>query len=179
MREWPLPRQQVSPVAVAPGREITPEMVRTRAIVPYDSQVQQTVRRLDQVAEVGSAIGRAGQGMVEAGKVAFAPVAAAAGPIIGTTIGHALGTATGFPAHGLIVGGALGSFQREEMFSYTKETAQMAGQFSLAMAQLKMRFLLELTNLGLEQGNKQARACLLYTSPSPRDATLSRMPSSA
>ena len=25
----------------------------------------------------------------------------------------------------------------------------------------------------------QARACLLYTSPSPRDATLSRMPSSA
>ena len=26
---------------------------------------------------------------------------------------------------------------------------------------------------------KQVRACLLYTSPSPRDATLSRMPSSA
>ena len=28
-------------------------------------------------------------------------------------------------------------------------------------------------------GNFQRRACLLYTSPSPRDATLSRMPSSA
>ena len=27
--------------------------------------------------------------------------------------------------------------------------------------------------------NKQYTTCLLYTSPSPRDATLSRMPSSA
>ena len=31
-----------------------------------------------------------------------------------------------------------------------------------------------------EQGNEDAsNGCLLYTSPSPRDATLSRMPSSA
>ena len=30
---------------------------------------------------------------------------------------------------------------------------------------------------GLETGNR--KTCLLYTSPSPRDATLSRMPSSA
>ena len=29
------------------------------------------------------------------------------------------------------------------------------------------------------RGNKYYNACLLYTSPSPRDATLSRMPSSA
>ena len=28
-------------------------------------------------------------------------------------------------------------------------------------------------------GNRMSTACLLYTSPSPRDATLSRMPSSA
>ena len=28
-------------------------------------------------------------------------------------------------------------------------------------------------------GNGQSNPCLLYTSPSPRDATLSRMPSSA
>ena len=28
-------------------------------------------------------------------------------------------------------------------------------------------------------GNTAAESCLLYTSPSPRDATLSRMPSSA
>ena len=31
----------------------------------------------------------------------------------------------------------------------------------------------------LQQVTDQARICLLYTSPSPRDATLSRMPSSA
>ena len=29
------------------------------------------------------------------------------------------------------------------------------------------------------EGNVLIQACLLYTSPSPRDATLSRMPSSA
>ena len=29
------------------------------------------------------------------------------------------------------------------------------------------------------EGSHHARICLLYTSPSPRDATLSRMPSSA
>ena len=29
------------------------------------------------------------------------------------------------------------------------------------------------------QGTRQLKTCLLYTSPSPRDATLSRMPSSA
>ena len=31
----------------------------------------------------------------------------------------------------------------------------------------------------IETNNKWENACLLYTSPSPRDATLSRMPSSA
>ena len=31
----------------------------------------------------------------------------------------------------------------------------------------------------LEGKNKQRKGCLLYTSPSPRDATLSRMPSCA
>ena len=33
--------------------------------------------------------------------------------------------------------------------------------------------------LGKEYGNSKYLYCLLYTSPSPRDATLSRMPSSA
>ena len=32
---------------------------------------------------------------------------------------------------------------------------------------------------GSSRGIRDAKACLLYTSPSPRDATLSRMPSSA
>ena len=35
----------------------------------------------------------------------------------------------------------------------------------------------EVYNLGII--HKEAAVCLLYTSPSPRDATLSRMPSSA
>ena len=34
-------------------------------------------------------------------------------------------------------------------------------------------------NFPTDQGNKIDGTCLLYTSPSPRDATLSRMPSSA
>ena len=33
--------------------------------------------------------------------------------------------------------------------------------------------------VALHQGRSRIDACLLYTSPSPRDATLSRMPSSA
>ena len=33
--------------------------------------------------------------------------------------------------------------------------------------------------LGLKTACVESRGCLLYTSPSPRDATLSRMPSSA
>ena len=35
------------------------------------------------------------------------------------------------------------------------------------------------SNLSLFELDEQGTACLLYTSPSPRDATLSRMPSSA
>ena len=34
-------------------------------------------------------------------------------------------------------------------------------------------------HLGIELNDSNRTACLLYTSPSPRDATLSRMPSSA
>ena len=35
------------------------------------------------------------------------------------------------------------------------------------------------TNLSIEKIKNKLETCLLYTSPSPRDATLSRMPSSA
>eukprot|EP00830_Metopus_es_P014002 TRINITY_DN3583_c0_g2_i1.p1 TRINITY_DN3583_c0_g2~~TRINITY_DN3583_c0_g2_i1.p1 ORF type:complete len:395 (+),score=105.40 TRINITY_DN3583_c0_g2_i1:146-1330(+) len=38
---------------------------------------------------------------------------------------------------------------------------------------------LDLQKRQIEHQDKQLKACLLYTSPSPRDATLSRMPSSA
>ena len=49
---------------------------------------------------------------------------------------------------------------------------------------LREEFLLQHIFLGILQHNKEENdsrliACLLYTSPSPRDATLSRMPSSA
>ena len=36
-----------------------------------------------------------------------------------------------------------------------------------------------LQKLGVKQGDRVAYICLLYTSPSPRDRSLSRMPSSA
>ena len=38
---------------------------------------------------------------------------------------------------------------------------------------------LGLATLNYESANRNLPICLLYTSPSPRDATLSRMPSSA
>ena len=38
---------------------------------------------------------------------------------------------------------------------------------------------LKLTVLSMEKGYEDSRCCLLYTSPSPRDGLLSRMPSSA
>ena len=41
------------------------------------------------------------------------------------------------------------------------------------------RFLHEKTERSEEEGTGEATACLLYTSPSPRDRTRSRMPSSA
>ena len=42
-------------------------------------------------------------------------------------------------------------------------------------------YIKEMTSLGwtLDRANTTDDICLLYTSPSPRDATLSRMPSSA
>ena len=36
-----------------------------------------------------------------------------------------------------------------------------------------------ITHYNIEEGLRYLDCCLLYTSPSPRDATLSRMPSSA
>ena len=38
---------------------------------------------------------------------------------------------------------------------------------------------LQFSNHSLKKENSKLTVCLLYTSPSPRDATLSRMPSSA
>ena len=50
----------------------------------------------------------------------------------------------------------------EETITFKNEVAELLG-----------------LNVGTISGNEKPKACLLYTSPSPRDATLSRMPSSA
>ena len=42
-----------------------------------------------------------------------------------------------------------------------------------------MRSAIDVAELGIKKMREDLKACLLYTSPSPRDATLSRMPSSA
>ena len=43
----------------------------------------------------------------------------------------------------------------------------------------KNKLLLSIADSIRSKNNEIIKACLLYTSPSPRDATLSRMPSSA
>ena len=57
---------------------------------------------------------------------------------------------------------------------------QMAVHVPLSLeAQLEARVLMMSTNNILHPANGQPIICLLYTSPSPRDGLLSRMPSSA
>ena len=50
---------------------------------------------------------------------------------------------------------------------------------SLIEARRALGVSFELKPLSLQEFEKELSNCLLYTSPSPRDATLSRMPSSA
>ena len=50
---------------------------------------------------------------------------------------------------------------------------------TLSLDKLFETFSTTLNKFDNEHGFANSRACLLYTSPSPRDATLSRMPSSA
>ena len=45
--------------------------------------------------------------------------------------------------------------------------------------QLSIAYSKALKKIDILSSNEQRSICLLYTSPSPRDATLSRMPSSA
>ena len=51
-----------------------------------------------------------------------------------------------------------------------------AGDFVFLTGQIPMRDGVPMTDGSIQD---QTRACLLYTSPSPRDGLLSRMPSSA
>ena len=71
-------------------------------------------------------------------------------------------------------------FTRTMKRSLTQETLWSGNQESLRKAFLSRDSILlwSISNLGNIR-QRYERACLLYTSPSPRDATLSRMPSSA
>ena len=74
----------------------------------------------------------------------------------------------------------LRSSRAEQARHQAELSAAVARRASLSAALLEARAALETERRW--QGDERAnltRACLLYTSPSPRDATLSRMPSSA
>ena len=66
-----------------------------------------------------------------------------------------------------------------EVFTYEDQKGQLI--HALATVKAEREFLRQVPSklLPLYVRMEQALACLLYTSPSPRDATLSRMPSSA
>ena len=57
--------------------------------------------------------------------------------------------------------------------------AQIKRFFETGKWAMKLIFLVVLVELGLIVGVVATMGCLLYTSPSPRDGLLSRMPSSA
>ena len=73
------------------------------------------------------------------------------------------------------------------MMRYLATTEAMRARPQKSVAYLSAEFLIgpqlhsNLLNLGIQKEAEEAlkNFCLLYTSPSPRDATLSRMPSSA
>ena len=78
------------------------------------------------------------------------------------------------------IGGAIGAVSRFGIAELAKR--YFAGPFPLGtlIANLAGCFLIGiLLGSGHAEKNEPLRFCLLYTSPSPRDATLSRMPSSA
>ena len=73
-------------------------------------------------------------------------------------------------------------------FTFDKEVSEKLKALAIQLGVTLHSILLGLTNILLSKysgqkdiiiGSPTANSCLLYTSPSPRDATLSRMPSSA
>ena len=60
-----------------------------------------------------------------------------------------------------------------------KEHGDLASNIALVLSKPLKKNPKEIANEIIEQFSLDANICLLYTSPSPRDATLSRMPSSA
>ena len=64
-------------------------------------------------------------------------------------------------------------------FGTSQLTADTREETPFAIDGVKPVFDAEGNQVGFEQNDIEIVSCLLYTSPSPRDATLSRMPSSA
>ena len=67
----------------------------------------------------------------------------------------------------------------QDLNDWEAEALAFASTFEIVEVTLKMRK--KVSNHALRQRHKMSvlRTCLLYTSPSPRDRTRSRMPSSA
>ena len=61
----------------------------------------------------------------------------------------------------------------------TKEYRKASQNMTVDQALINEPTLALLSGISKERGQEAYMICLLYTSPSPRDATLSRMPSSA
>ena len=55
----------------------------------------------------------------------------------------------------------------------------MNQQVEIAIHALRTMYITVVISTALDRAERPNQSCLLYTSPSPRDATLSRMPSSA
>ena len=75
---------------------------------------------------------------------------------------------------------ANGGFTKDDakpIFKALNKRVEELQEHLYAHGKEKLLFVLQATDTGGKDGT--IRACLLYTSPSPRDATLSRMPSSA
>ena len=89
------------------------------------------------------------------------------------------------PLDGLIITGAPVEHLPFEQVSYWNELVQLieearstcASTLGLCWAGFALAYLAGVDKVAFQQ--KLFGICLLYTSPSPRDATLSRMPSSA
>ena len=76
------------------------------------------------------------------------------------------------------IGIAAQEFSVDWFFTIEKLLFFQAGYYGIKPKDAKPMVDSLLDRLGLS-GKRNSRLCLLYTSPSPRDATLSRMPSSA
>ena len=114
-----------------------------------------------------------------------AGLGAISGGLLGSTIGDGTGQAVA-TATGSIVGGGVGAYAAQSYIDSNAQPIQAAApqQFQVQpQAQIQQpQIQVQPTQTTVFQQPSQtvsSYTCLLYTSPSPRDATLSRMPSSA